>query len=73
MTEEDKKLYEKFEEIIKNKPSDSEALDFWSKLSAKEYDRLIYLFENNEIEGMPESVRKKLAETFRKLKEAIGK
>lgn len=72
MTEEDKKLFEKFEEMMKNIPSESEALEFWSKLSVEEYDRLIYLFERNEIEGMPEKIRLKLVVFFRKVKEKLS-
>ncbi len=72
MTEEDKKLFEKFEEMMKNIPSESEALEFWSKLSVEEYDRLIYLFERDEIEGMPEKIRLKLVVFFRKVKEKLS-
>lgn len=73
MNEKDKKLYEKFEKIVKNKPSDDEAVDFWVKLGAEEYERLIFLFENNEIKEMPENVKIKLVETFRELKQALEK
>ena len=72
MTKEDKKIFEKFEEMMKNKPSESEALEFWSKLSIAEYDRLIYLFEQGEIEGMPEKIRLKLIVFFGKVKEKLS-
>jgi len=71
MTEEDKKLFEKFEEMMKNTPNESEALDFWSKLSIEEYDRLIFLFEQGEIKGMPEKIRLKLVVFFKKVKEKL--
>ncbi len=72
ITEEDKKLFEKFEEMMKNTPSESEALDFWSKLSIEEYDRLIFLFKQGEIEGMPEKIRLKLVVFFEKVKEKLA-
>ena len=72
MTEEDKKLFEKFEEMMKDIPSENEALDFWSKLSIEEYDRLIFLFEQGEIEGMPEKIRLKLVVFFEKVKEKLA-
>ena len=71
MTEEDKKLMEKFEQIIAAKPSEDAVLDFWSKLSVEEYDRLIYLFEQNKPEDMSEEARTELIDIFKKLKEKI--
>ncbi|MEA1936514.1 MAG: hypothetical protein U9N04_00140 [Patescibacteria group bacterium] len=72
MTEEDKKLFEKFEEMMKSMPSENEALDFWSKLSVVEYDRLIYLFEQNKIDKMSENIRLKLVVFFKKVKERLA-
>ena len=72
LNNEDKKLYEKFERMMKNKPSESEALEFWSKLSIAEYDRLIYLFEQNEIDRVPKEIRLKLAVFFKKIKEKLS-
>lgn len=71
LTDEDKKLFNKFEEVMKNMPSESEAIDFWSKLSAEEYDRLIYLFEQNKIKKIPEEIRLKLIALFKKIKEKL--
>ncbi len=71
MANEDKKLYEKFKVAMKNTPSENEALDFWSKLSAEEYDRLIDLFEKDKIEGVPENIRLKLVVFFKKVKERL--
>ncbi len=71
MTDEDKKLYEKFKEMMKSAPSESEALDFWSKLNIEEYDRLIDLFEKDKIKGVPENIRLKLVVFFKKVKERL--
>lgn len=71
ITDEDKKLYEKFKEMMKSAPGESEALDFWSKLSAEEYDRLIDLFEKEEIKEVPENIRLKLVVFFKKVKEKL--
>jgi len=72
ITNEDKKLLEKFERMIKSNLTENEALDFWSKLNAKEYDRLTYLFEQGEIDGMPENIRLKLVELFKKLRKKMS-
>jgi len=72
MTNEDKELFKKFEEMMANRPSEKETLDFWSKLSVEEYDRLIHLFEQGEIDGMPENVRLKLVVFFKKIKEKLS-
>lgn len=68
MTEEDIKLMERFEQIIAAKPSEDDALGFWSKLSIEEYDRLIYIFEQNKPEGMRDEIRLELIDLFKKLK-----
>lgn len=71
MTDEDKKLFEKIDEIIKKRPSEQEVVDFWLSLGIDEYNRLIYLFENNEINEMGEEVRLKLIAGLKKLKEGL--
>lgn len=73
MEEIDKKLLEKFENLMSDKPTEEKATDFLSKLSTEEYERLIYLFENNKIDGMSESMRLKLVEVFKKIKEGLSK
>lgn len=69
---EDKKLLEKFEGTVKSNPAENEALDFWSKLNAEEYDRLTYLFGQNEIDGMPKNIRLKLVEFFKKVRKRMS-
>lgn len=71
MTDEDKKLFEKVDKIIKNKPSEQEAIDFWLGLGINEYDRLVYLFENNEINGMGEEIRLRLVSGLKRLREGL--
>lgn len=73
MDEKDKKLMEKFDEIMANKPLNAEALDFWSKLGEEEYKRLIYLFENNMIENMSDEIKMELIGVFKTLKERLYK
>ncbi|MEA2097964.1 MAG: hypothetical protein U9P70_02725 [Patescibacteria group bacterium] len=73
MEEIDKKLLEKFENLISDQPTEEEATEFLSKLSTEEYERLIYLFENNKIDGMSESIKLKLVEVFKKIKEGLSK
>ena len=73
MEEIDKKLLEKFENLMSDQPTEEKATEFLSKLSTEEYERLIYLFENNEIDGMSENVRIKLVEIFKKIKEGLSK
>ena len=72
ITNEDKKLLKKFERMIKSNFTENETLDFWSKLSAEEYDRLGYLFEQDEIDGIPENIRLKLVELFKKLRKKMS-
>ncbi|MCK5490823.1 MAG: hypothetical protein KAI67_03195 [Candidatus Pacebacteria bacterium] len=69
MSEEEEKLFEKFDIMLKSKPSDSQAKEFFSKLSKDELDMLIKTFESNEIEGMPSFVKNKLVEILKKLVE----
>ena len=69
ITNEDKKLLKKFERMIKSNFTENETLDFWSKLNAEEYDRLGYLFEQDEIDGIPENIRLKLIKFFKKVRE----
>ena len=71
MTDEDKKLFGKIDETMKKHPSEQEAVDFWLGLGIDEYDRLICLFENNEIDEMSEETRSKLIAGLRKLKEGL--
>jgi len=73
MEEIDKKLFEKFEDIISGKPDENQGAEFLSRLSQEEYGRLIRIFENNEIEGMDKNVRVKLIETYKKIKEGLAK
>lgn len=69
----DKKLLEKFEDITISQPTEEKATGFLSNLGTKEYERLIYLFENNKIDGMSKSMRLKLVEVFKKIKEGLSK
>jgi len=69
ITDEDKKLFNKFEKAILHRPNENEAVDFWMSLNPKKYDRLITLFENNKVEAMPKNVRLKLIMFFEKIKE----
>lgn len=71
MDEKDKKLMEKFDEMMASKPLNADTLDFWSKLGKEEYERLIYLFENNTIENMPCEIKMELIGVFKKLKERL--
>jgi len=73
MEEIDKSLLEKFDNLISDQPTEEKATEFLSKLSSEEYERLIYLFENNEIDGMSENVKIKLVEVFKKIKEGLSK
>lgn len=68
MDEIDAKLMKKFNDMMAEKPLNAQALEFWSRLSKEEYERLIYLFENNKTENMPDSVRSKLVGIFKELK-----
>jgi len=68
MDEADKKLFEKFDEIMKSRPLNADALKFWSKLGKEEYERLIYLFENNKIDIMSDEIRLKLVGMLKNLK-----
>lgn len=71
MTDEDKKLFEKIYAIIKKRPSKQEAIDFWLDLGIDDYDRLIYLFENNETKEMGEEIRLKLVAGLKKLRDGL--
>lgn len=71
MTDEDKKLFEKVDKIIKSKPSEQEATNFWLGLGIDDYDRLIYLFENNEINEMGEEIRLRLISGLKRLREGL--
>jgi len=72
ITNEDKKLFEKIDETMKKRPSEQETIDFWLDLSVNEYNRLIYLFENNEIEKMSKEIRLKLVAGLKKLREGLA-
>lgn len=72
MEEIDKKLLEKFEDLTSSQPTEEKSTEFLSKLSAEEYERLIYLFENNKIAGMSENMRLELVEVFKKVKEGLS-
>ncbi len=72
ITDVDKELFRKIDAVLRKRPSSEEAVDFWLGLSAEEYDRLVFLFENNKIEGMSSEVRLKLVKAFKRLKERLG-
>ena len=73
MEEIDKNLLEKFENLMSDQPTEGKATEFISKLSTEEYERLIYLFENNKIDGMSDNIRLELIKVFKKIKEGLSK
>ncbi|MCK4799370.1 hypothetical protein KAS31_00130 [Candidatus Parcubacteria bacterium] len=73
MEEIDKKLLEKFDDLMSDQLTEEEATEFLSNLSTKEYERLIYLFENNKIDGMSKNMRLELVKVFKKVKEGLLK
>lgn len=72
MTEEDFILIDKFKKLDATHPTETEVIDFWAKLSTPEYDRLIFLFENHNIDGMDDEARMALVDIFKKLKDKLS-
>lgn len=73
MEEIDKNLLEKFENLMSYQPTEEKATEFLSKLSTEEYERLIYLFENNKIDRMSDNIRLELIKVFKKIKKGLSK
>ena len=67
------KLMEKFHRIMESGPDENEAVEFWSKISAKEYDDLIDLFSKNKVDGMSDEIRMKLVDLLKNLRQGLHK
>jgi len=70
MDDKDKELYDKIETRVLDGLDESNAIDFFTKLSIGEYDRLIRLFQDPEKKVLPEKVQTNLVNIFRTLKQA---
>lgn len=72
MDEQDTALMQKLEEIVKSGLTDSSAIQFLALLSISEYDRLIGIFKDANMTGLPEQTRHKLVMILEKLRLAKG-
>ncbi len=68
----DKELLDKFQQAIEAKLSYEEAIDFFAKLNADEYDRLLEIFTNNDFSEIDNETKNKLIVILQQLKEVVN-
>jgi hypothetical protein len=67
MNEEDLKIYNRLQQIIKSGLTESSAKAFLAQLSPHDYSRLITLFKNHDFPGISEATKEKLLAVLERL------
>ena len=70
MSEEDKRLFEKFSKVVSSSLDEQSAIQFFSELKKDEYSRLIEIFQNNDFPNIKNETKNKLLLILNKLNRA---
>lgn len=70
MDVQDQELMQKLDELVRSGLNESAAIQFFAMLSISEYDRLIIIFKDAGVSGLPEQTRRKLVMILEKLRMA---
>ncbi|OGF27616.1 hypothetical protein A2331_04340 [Candidatus Falkowbacteria bacterium RIFOXYB2_FULL_34_18] len=71
MNDDDKKLLQKFENVVGKNMDEQAAVMFFAKLSLNEYNRLIEIFANNYFPNIKDKTKQKVLVVLKKLKETL--